>query len=174
MPLQKILSGRVNKPASEFVGRNGLLFYDEDDGILRLGDGSTPGGTIVIRSSSQSSTYTLPIATESRLGGVKAGANVVINASGVLSVTAPFSGNYADLSNKPDLEAEMAYAKQTDFITDSLIYRGDAAPGTALSAAGWRVRRLIVGSDGDVSETWANGTANFDNIWNDRLTLSYY
>jgi hypothetical protein len=67
----------------------------------------------------------------------------------------------------------MPYAKQTDFVTDSLIYRGEAAVGSLTSAAAWRIRKLVLGIDGDVSETWADGDANFDNIWDDRISLSY-
>ena len=70
-------------------------------------------------------------------------------------------------------EEEMPYAKQTDFATDSLIYRGEAAVGSTTSAAAWRIRKLVLGSDGDVAETWADGNANFDNVWDDRLSLTY-
>jgi hypothetical protein len=48
--------------------------------------------------------YTLPTATDTILGGVKIGSNITINA-GVISVAAPFSGNYTDLSNKPTIPA---------------------------------------------------------------------
>lgn len=49
------------------------------------------------------STYTLPVATSSTLGGVKQGSNVTIDGTGVISVAAPFSGAYADLTGKPTL-----------------------------------------------------------------------
>ena len=70
-------------------------------------------------------------------------------------------------------EEEMPYAKRTDIVNDNLIYKGEANPGTLDSAAGWRIRRLVIGNDGDVTETWADGNANFDNVWNDRVSLSY-
>lgn len=45
MPFYKMWSSRVNVgDVEEFVGEAGKLFYDEDDKILRLSDGSTPGG----------------------------------------------------------------------------------------------------------------------------------
>jgi hypothetical protein len=44
--------------------------------------------------------YTLPVASDTRLGGVKIGSNINIT-DGVISVAAPFSGSYNDLSNKP-------------------------------------------------------------------------
>lgn len=70
-------------------------------------------------------------------------------------------------------ETEVAYAKRTDFISDLLLYRGEANPGTLDSAASWRIRRLIIGVDNDVTEEWADGNSNFDNVWDDRLSLSY-
>lgn len=77
-------------------------------------------------------------------------------------------------SSSVDPEAEMAYAKRTDFISDNLIYRGEAVPGTATSASAWRIHRLILAEvDGDVTEEWAGGNALFDKVWDDRLTLSY-
>lgn len=70
-------------------------------------------------------------------------------------------------------EEEMPYSKRTDFVSDSLIYRGEAAPGTLESAAGWRIRRLTLSGDDDVTEEWADGNANFDNVWADRAILGY-
>jgi hypothetical protein len=52
-------------------------------------------------------------------------------------------------------------------------YRGDALPGVATSAASWRVQRLTQQSDGDVEILFADGDDNFDNIWDNRLSLSF-
>ena len=46
--------------------------------------------------------YSLPTATTSILGGVKIGNNITVD-NGVISVAAPFSGSYTDLSNKPSI-----------------------------------------------------------------------
>lgn len=70
-------------------------------------------------------------------------------------------------------EEEMAYAERTDIVGDELIYKGQASPGTADGAAFWRIRRLTLGLDGDVLTHWADGNANFDNVWDDRATLTY-
>jgi len=69
-------------------------------------------------------------------------------------------------------EAEM-YAKRVDFISDTLLYRGEAAPGSVESAAVWRIRRIAFAADDDVTEEWANGSADFNQVWDDRLGLSY-
>lgn len=71
-------------------------------------------------------------------------------------------------------EEEM-FAQQVDFIGNDLIYRAEADPGAATSAAVWRIRKIDIDnpSQGDIATTWADGNANFDNVWDDRLGLSY-
>lgn len=70
-------------------------------------------------------------------------------------------------------EEEMVYSKRTDFVSDSLIYRAEAAPGTLDTAPSWRIRQLSIGIDGDVVEKLANGSASFNNAWSDRAALNY-
>jgi hypothetical protein len=52
-------------------------------------------------------------------------------------------------------------------------YIGEAPIGTAASAASWRIKKLTEASDGDVTLEWADGNSDFDNVWNDRASLSY-
>jgi len=68
---------------------------------------------------------------------------------------------------------ELPYAERTDFVGDDLIYRGYAEPGVAESASTWRIKRLDIGVDGDVTTTWAGGTADFVNAWDDRASYIY-
>lgn len=49
-------------------------------------------------------------------------------------------------------------------------YVGEAVPGTAHAAASWRVKRI---TNADTTVLFADGNSNFDNVWNDRATLSY-
>ena len=44
MAIRKFRSGQMSYDASTYVGTAGTIFYDEDDGDLRLSDGVTPGG----------------------------------------------------------------------------------------------------------------------------------
>ena len=91
MPIQKIKSGRVITVTSQnFVGDHGTIFYDEELGDLRLGDGHTPGGRLLNFASSGS--YVLPVATTSTLGGIKVGANLTIDINGVLSANTSTAG----------------------------------------------------------------------------------
>lgn len=64
-----------------------------------------------------------------------------------------------------------ALAVRVDTVA-TVTYVGEAQPGTASSAAAWRIKRLTETGDDAVLE-WADGNAGFDNIWDNRLSLSY-
>lgn len=70
-------------------------------------------------------------------------------------------------------EEEMTYSKRVDFEGDDRIYRGEAEVGTINSADTWRIRRITISESGDITEEWANGSANFEHVWDDRLSYSY-
>ena len=59
-----------------------------------------------------------------------------------------------------------------DQVTNNLTYIGEALPGSLDSNAVWRIKRLVeTGPDSEI--TWADGDSDFDNIWDDRLSLTY-
>lgn len=71
-------------------------------------------------------------------------------------------------------EEEEMYKEEVDFVGEDLIYRGWAQPGSATSSGVWRIRRTrFVGADDDVIHDWADGNTNFDNVWDDRASLTY-
>lgn len=70
-------------------------------------------------------------------------------------------------------ESTDVLAKRVDFVGEDVIYKAEAAAGTLDSAPNWRVRKIVLGVDGDVTETWANGTAAYDKIWNSRAGYTY-
>ena len=61
---------------STFVGQAGRLFYDGTNGLLKISDGITPGGANI----------QLPVATTTRLGGIKAGAGANVATDGTLTI----------------------------------------------------------------------------------------
>ncbi|HEY9701464.1 MAG TPA: hypothetical protein V6C58_03420 [Allocoleopsis sp.] len=73
----------------------------------------------------------------------------------------------------PGGEEDMPYAKRVDFVSDTEFYKGEATVGEVTSAASWRIQKTVLGNDGDVTVTWADGNANFDNVWDNRVSLSY-
>jgi hypothetical protein len=71
------------------------------------------------------------------------------------------------------VEESLVYATRVDFVTEELLYRGEAAVGTTNSSPLWRIRRITVGVDGDITEEWSGGNATFDKVWDDRLLGVY-
>jgi len=60
-----------------------------------------------------------------------------------------------------------------DATTPTLAYLGRAVVGSATSAAVWQIQYLAFGVDGDVEVTWADGSDAFNQIWDDRASLTY-
>ena len=65
------------------------------------------------------------------------------------------------------------YYQIIDTVSDFLIYKGWAEVGSLTSAPVWRIQKIVIGFDDDVTKTWAEGNAEFDNIWDDHLSLVY-
>ena len=76
------------------------------------------------------------------------------------------------LGDNVPLEESMPLTKRLDTVSDSTMYKGEAAAGSLESAAVWRISKIVIISD-DITETYADGNTNFDNTWSDRLTLTY-
>ncbi len=65
------------------------------------------------------------------------------------------------------------YTRRDDFVGESIIYRGQAAPGSLESDLVWKIKRIEFAPDGDVTTLYAVGNANFVHAWTDRATLEY-
>jgi len=50
---------------------------------------------------------------------------------------------------------------------------GLAAPGSNKGSAVWQIRKLFYTANQLVDIQWASGSATYENIWNDRESLSY-
>ena len=66
-------------------------------------------------------------------------------------------------------------ALQLDYqLGSNPIYIGMAPPGTLTSAALWQIRKLAFdGNDNVTSIKYANGSPNFDQVYDDRAGLTY-
>lgn len=63
-------------------------------------------------------------------------------------------------------------ALRIDEISDNLVYIGYADIGTLDGAPDWAIKRLQ--KTGVVTSVqWADGNQNYDNIWDDRASLTY-
>lgn len=54
-------------------------------------------------------------------------------------------------------------------------YIGMSKPGTAADDAGWAIKKVSYDANGNpVSVFFAEGKINFDKVWNDRASYSYF
>ena len=200
--IRKIKASLVRKDLEDYVGEETYIFHDIVSGELRITDG-TPGGAPIFvpgggsdvaaiwgnitgTLSDQTDLQTaLDSADDTALWGSITG-NIVDQTdlqtaldNAEITVWGDIIGT---LSDQTDLQAaldakleEEVFAQQIDFITDDLLYRGEAEPGTATSANLWRIRRITIDNagEGDISTVWADGDNDFDNVWDDRLILAY-
>ena len=73
------------------------------------------------------------------------------------------------------MEEAVPYATRIDQAVDGLTYyTGVAAVGSSTASAVWRIKKTVLsGSSDDVTITWADGDSSFNNVWDDRLSLTY-
>jgi hypothetical protein len=96
-------------------------------------------------------------------GGGGGYVDVKVNPSGALTVE-------ADVTNTV---LATPVAVKFDNSTDPIAYKGEATAGTLASAASWRISRITSQANGSVDIVWADGDTDFNNIWNNRASLSY-
>jgi len=55
-----------------------------------------------------------------------------------------------------------------------IIYQGDANAGSATSASVWRIRKFLYDGSNNLTDVlFADGDTLFDNVWDNRTSLSY-
>jgi len=77
-------------------------------------------------------------------------------------------------NNKLDVNStavDVVYATRIDEASATVTYIGKAATGSATSTSVWQVQKIDT-TTGTVI-TWADGNGNFDNVWDNRASLSY-
>ena len=67
---------------------------------------------------------------------------------------------------------DTTYTVIVDEVSSIISYVGEAPVGSDESGAVWRIRKLE--TTGTLFKIkWANGNQHFNNIWNDRASLTY-
>jgi hypothetical protein len=67
---------------------------------------------------------------------------------------------------------DTTYSIRVDDASSTVTYVGEAPIKSPDAAPVWRIKKLeTLGTV--LSITWADGNQSFDNVWSDRLTLSY-
>lgn len=64
-----------------------------------------------------------------------------------------------------------ALSLRMDEASATVTYVGEALPGTATSAASWRIKKLDTAAGTSVK--WADGDTLFNNVWDNRAALTY-
>lgn len=75
------------------------------------------------------------------------------------------------IEGNPVITTELKYTKRVDFINDNLLYKGEAVIGTLPSDSEWRIVRINISNEGDIIEEYSS--SSFNQIWNNRLNLTY-
>lgn len=78
---------------------------------------------------------------------------------------------HALLTSSSSAASTTLYALRLDEASSTITYIGEADPGTATSSALWRIKKM--NSASGLIITWADGNSDFDNVWDDRATLTY-
>ena len=63
--------------------------------------------------------------------------------------------------------------KLIDYDGDNPIYVGEAEPGSSIYEAKWKILKIDYVGNNPISVLFADGNTNFDNVWDDRTSLSY-
>jgi hypothetical protein len=73
------------------------------------------------------------------------------------------------------ISGELNYTLAIEYdASNNPVYVGEAGPGTAKAANGWRIKKITYdGSNNPTDVQWADGDTRFDNIWDDRATYTY-
>lgn len=94
-----------------------------------------------------------------------------LDKDGKVLISQPDAADYDDMQDF----FGSTYTFALDYDADgNLIYAGKVAIGTAKTAAVWQIKKITYDANGNLTDiTWADGNKNFDNVWNDRTTLTY-
>jgi hypothetical protein len=137
--VRKIKAGLVKISVNDFVGEDGNIFFDVDDGVMRISDGTTPGGIPLSSGGAEggASTFRQLLDTPSSFSGA-GGTFVKVNpqASAIEFVDVDlFDGDYNNLSNLPTLFNPSS-------ITTSLIPQTNVAIDLGSLTRKWRELHL--------------------------------
>jgi hypothetical protein len=88
------------------------------------------------------------------------------------AVGGPVTGTLVGNKRYLDTAGSPAFATRIDEASATVTYVAKAEPGTLNDEAGWQIQRITV-SGNVTSIEWADGNAGFDNVWNDRASLTY-
>lgn len=112
--------------------------------------------------------------TEKRFGGGSGGGG---NGTPYIDSTGKTSNVTLTAAGKIPVEAVLGttnYATKIDedSVTSGIFYVGKAAIGSSGASAVWQIKKLNTTSI-DLDKTWCDGDDSFNNVWNNRESLTY-
>lgn len=123
MAIRKFRAGQSSYAAETYVGTYGTIFYDEDNGRMRISDGVTPGGNPI----------PISFATSVTAGSIKPASGFTVSPDGTLSLNA---GNMFELTPSNVFVLKAA--------TDTQIGGVKLGPGVTTNSEG----QIIIDSEG--------------------------
>jgi hypothetical protein len=72
-----------------------------------------------------------------------------------------------------DLIIDPTYTKLLDDTVANTIYLGEAVPSSAESSAVWRIQKIVLDASGNVDSVRYAAGGTFNQIWNNRASLTY-
>ena len=105
--------------------------------------------------------------------GANAPAEGTVPVSGTVTATVTFPATQP-VSGSVDISASTQFTTRIDpDANGNPVYIGQAAVGTATSAASWRIRKCVFdGNNNMIAVLWP-GDALYDNVWDNRALLTY-
>ena len=76
------------------------------------------------------------------------------------------------LTNAGEIGGNALETLALDDAGGGITYIGTAAPGSSENSASWRIKQVLTTGVG-LRILWADGDSNYDNVWADRVSLSY-
>lgn len=64
------------------------------------------------------------------------------------------------------------YELKIDETDGTVFYAGQALPGSSAASAVWQIQKITLGAN-SIDVVFADGNSNFDNVWDNRASLSY-
>lgn len=68
--------------------------------------------------------------------------------------------------------SQVDYTQRIDEASATVTYIGKADPGSSEASAVWQIKKIeVIGAETEI--TWADGDVEFNNVWNNRASLTY-
>lgn len=135
---------------------NKLVFDDNPTSVSRGGGSSIDTSSLATNANQTNGSHKTQI--------VDAGGEVATVTGGKLDVNATLAGTVSTES--------IYYTPMVDDTsTANVTYIGNAIPGSSTANAVWQIKKLNTSSG--IVGSWADGNALFDNVWDNRTSLTY-